>query len=195
MRRFFGKTILVKKMIFYTFIDENADHSEEHSAAHKLLSEGLKRLYGISGFRLETGEHGKPYLPDHPEIHFNSSHCKGLVVCGISDKEIGVDGEHVRSFDPRVMKRIFSAEERELVTLSEFPEMDFFRIWTLKEALGKYLGKGIFFGAERYSFSLDGEFPLCKNVSGKIFTQKILNEKWVVSICAHYPEKDFIFIG
>ena len=179
-------------MIFYTFISENPSHSEEHSAAHKLLADVLKKYYGISGFALEKGEQGKPYLPEYPEIHFNLSHCRGLVVCGISRNEIGVDAEFIRSYKPNVMKRIFSPEERDFVISSEDPDTDFFRIWTLKEALGKYLGKGIFFDLSRFSFSPGGEFPKCENMEGKIFTQKILHEKWVVSVCAHDPENDFV---
>lgn len=182
-------------MIFYTFLDENAGRAEEHSTAYELLAKGLKRLYGISEFRTQKGEHGKPFLTDHPEIHFSISHCKGLALCGISQGEIGADAELIRSFNPKVMKRIFSPEEREFVSSSEFPEMEFFRIWTLKEALGKYLGTGIFCNMGGYSFSLDGEFPACKNAGEKIFVQKILHEKWIVSVCADVQENDFIFIG
>ena len=181
-------------MIFYTFLNENAGHADEHSAAHELLAEGLKRLYGIPEFRLEKGERGKPFLPDHPEIHFSLSHCKGLAVCGISQNEIGVDAELVRSFNPKVMKRIFSLEEQKLVDDSEFPETDFFRIWTLKEALGKYFGTGIFSDMSGYSFSLDGEFPICKNEEEKFFTQKILHEKWIVSVCSENRENDFLYV-
>ena len=181
-------------MIFYTFVNENAKHSEAHKAAFELLSYGLKKLYGIADFRIVTGKHGKPYLEDLPEIHFNVSHCRGLALCGISENEIGIDGELIRNYDPKIMKRIFSIQEQELITASEDPETDFFRIWTLKEALGKYLGTGLFSSLKEYSFSLNGERPLCESFSEKIFTQKILHEKWVVSICAHDPENDFVLI-
>lgn len=182
-------------MIFYTFIDENAGYKEMHDSALSLLSHGLKKLYAISDIRLEKGEHGKPYLPDHTEIHFNISHCKGLAVCGISRHEIGVDAELIRSCRPGAMKRIFSPEEQELVISSQDKDTDFFRIWTLKEALGKYLGTGLFSDLGSYSFFLDGNFPVCEKIPDKIFTQKILYEKWVVSVCSHEQENDFLFIG
>lgn len=181
-------------MILYTFIDENAGYREMHDSAQMLLSQGLKMLYGISDFRLEKGEHGKPYLPDHPEIYFNLSHCKGLAACGISQNNIGVDAELIRSCRPAAMKKIFSPEEQEFVISSKDPDSDFFRIWTLKEALGKYMGTGLFSGLSGYSFSLDDEFPICQKAADKIFTQKILHEKWVISVCAHDPENDLVLI-
>lgn len=182
-------------MIFYTFLNENSDHNEEHNAAHMLLEYGLKKLYGISGSGLEKGEHGKPYLPGLPGIHFSLSHCRGLAVCGISECEIGVDAELIRNYSPKAMKRIFSPEEHEMVLSSEDPNEKFFRIWTLKEALGKYFGTGLFSNLSSYSFSLDDEQPSCENAGEKIFTQKILQKKWIVSICAHDPENDFVFIS
>ena len=182
-------------MIFYTFINENAKHSEEHDSAHMLLEYGLKKLYGISGFRVDAGEHGKPYLPDFPEIYFSLSHCRGLALCGISQSGIGVDAELIRNFNPKVMKRIFSSQEQEMILASEDQNENFFRIWTLKEALGKYLGTGLFSNLDSYPFSLGSEYPSCEKITDKIFTQKILHEKWVVSVCAHNPENDFVLVG
>ncbi|MCH5348443.1 MAG: 4'-phosphopantetheinyl transferase superfamily protein [Oscillospiraceae bacterium] len=182
-------------MIFYTNPDENSTRTTEHETAYKLLSYVLKNYYNINSFKIEKGEHGKPYLKDIPEINFNISHCKGLIVCGISKNEIGVDAEYFRKYNDKVMNRIFSSSEQEYVYSSDDPCVDFFRIWTLKESLGKYFGTGLFSDLKKYPFYFVDGVPFCEKTNGTVFTQKILYEKWVVSVCAHDPENEFIFIN
>lgn len=182
-------------MIFYSLIDENSNRMTEHEAAYKLLAYVLEKYYKINSFQMEKGEHGKPYLKDTNGINFNISHCKGLVVCGISENEIGIDAEYFRRFNENVMQRVFSPWEQEYVLSSDAAEENFFRIWTLKEALGKYMGTGLFSDLKKYSFSFDGEIPFCERSDGTFFTQRILHEKWVVSVCAHDPENEFVFIN
>ncbi|MBQ8787043.1 MAG: 4'-phosphopantetheinyl transferase superfamily protein [Oscillospiraceae bacterium] len=174
-------------MIYYRIIDEAIPSTALHDMAHTFFAELLKRNYGIEKFRLEKGEHGKPFLPDYPNIHFNLSHCRGLLLCGFSDSEIGVDAEQIRPYNGRAAKRIFSDEELELVQKSTVPDEMFFRIWTLKEALGKNLGTGLSSAMSEFSFALDYDEPCCKAYPQKKFVQKIIQKKWVVSICADNP--------
>ncbi len=181
-------------MIFYKFIDETHDHKKEHIAAYEILSYGLKKLYGITEYDIERGEHGKPYLPLHPEINFNISHCRGLAICGFSGGSIGVDAELIRDFDPKVMDRVFSDEEKNFVLSSEEKNRDFFRIWTLKEAYGKYLGTGLLSVINGSSFFFEKDKPFCRGAEDLVFTQKILNKKWVVSACAYDPKNDLVSI-
>ena len=91
--------------IMYLPISEKNDgnrtgqkHRTEHEAGTELLAVGLRELYGmeLNRDRLSYGQHGKPYLRNHPEIHFNISHCEGLAVCVFSDTETGVDVERIR---------------------------------------------------------------------------------------------------
>lgn len=182
-------------MIFYTTYEEAFKRSEQHKIAYALLGEALKERFGITSYTIEKNEKGKPFLAEFPDVRFNISHCDGLAVCGISHKEIGVDAELIRSYNGNVMKRIFSAEERSAIAVSEAPDTDFFRIWTLKESLCKFTGEGIFSGLSEYSFDISGDEPSCKKASDKIFTQKIIEKKWVVSVCAHDLEKEFAFIS
>ena len=66
--------------IMYLPISEKNDgnrtgqkHRTEHEAGTELLAVGLRELYGmeLNRDRLSYGQHGKPYLRNHPEIHFN----------------------------------------------------------------------------------------------------------------------------
>ena len=92
------------------------------------------------------GAHGKPYLEDLP-VHFNLSHSGSMVLCGISDSQIGVD---IQKKEPgnheRLWKRYFSDKEKELFSLCrslEEQEELFYRLWTHKEAYGKLTGEGL----------------------------------------------------
>ena len=174
-------------MIYYRLVDEGLSPQALHEAAHGLLDEMLEKQFGITDCRIEKNEHGKPFLPDYPHIHFNLSHCRGLVLCGFSDGEIGVDAELIRPYNGRAAKRIFSPGEMEIAEKSDCPDEAFFRIWTLKEALGKCIGTGLFSSLANHSFTLCGENPVCGSCPEKKFFQKIIQKKWVVSVCADNP--------
>ena len=181
-------------MIFYKMLDKNIsvpEHIYQHEAAHMLLDAVLKKIYGVENYSIKTGSRGKPYLADHPGIFFNLSHCRGLAVCGISDSEIGADCELIRPYSGNAAKNIFSASEIDFVLQSRSPSESFFRIWTLKEALGKAMGTGIFSGLKEYEFCFKNGEPFCKSIPEKIFTQKIIRGKWIISVCSNVCQDKF----
>lgn len=113
-------------------------------AAYLLLQRALKQEYGITGaLRLEYGPHGKPTLVDHPDIHFNLSHCRDAVACAVSDRPIGIDVECIDRYRPLLLDYTMNAQEREQVLGSPDPATVFIRLWTMKEALLKLTGQGI----------------------------------------------------
>ncbi len=181
-------------MIFYTLFDETASAAVQHETAHRLLAKVLFDFYGIAGYSLAHGKHGKPYIENHPEIFFNLSHCRGMAVCAISDSEIGVDAELIRPYNGKAARRVFS--ENEIKYVSEAPDSGeaFFRLWTLKEALGKAVGTGIFSGLKEYEFVYECGVPVCHAAPEKIFTQKILYGKWAISVCTDTIEDVFVQI-
>jgi len=62
--------------------------------AELLLRRALREEFGLTELpKIETGEKGKPFFPDHPEIHFNLSHCKYAVACALDRAPVGVDAE------------------------------------------------------------------------------------------------------
>jgi 4'-phosphopantetheinyl transferase len=72
-------------------------------------------------------------------IHFNISHSANYVACAIADTPVGIDIEGRRKVNNAVAKRYFTEEEIKSIHSDE----DFFKIWTFKEALGKYTGEGL----------------------------------------------------
>ena len=82
----------------------------------------------LHSIRIEVAEHGKPYLPDFPEVHFNLSHSGNRVMCIVSDHEVGCDVEKIDPKPASMIIRCLAQEEQE--TAKRSPE-HFFRIWTL----------------------------------------------------------------
>lgn len=133
---------------------------EQHETAYHLLRLCVKNR--IRGGRAELPslsrtESGKPYFTDFPEIHFNLSHCDGMAVCLVSKYECGVDVEQCRTLRPRVVERVFTPEEQQILQASDNPDFLFTRIWTLKEAYVKAIGKGIAYPMNTLNFQLYGD--------------------------------------
>ena len=118
-------------MKLYYEISKNAN-------ALKLLDYALEQEYSIKNRpEISRGKHGKPYFKNS-DIYFNYSHCKYGVACAVSDSEVGVDIQEIRSVKPSVIQRVCCDNELEIIKTDE----DFIRIWTLKEAYAKFTGKG-----------------------------------------------------
>ena len=79
----------------------------EPLCAYLILCLALRQKYGWKSIpEVALGRLGKPYFPEHPEVHFNISHSSGAVLVGVSDQEIGVDIERIRPVGQRMMVRL-----------------------------------------------------------------------------------------
>lgn len=113
-------------------------------AAYLLLQRALRQEFGIEGdLHFTLGEHGKPALAEHPDIHFNISHCREAVACAISDQPVGIDIESTRRYHPMLLDYTMNDNERRQVTTAPRPDEAFIRLWTMKEAVLKLTGEGI----------------------------------------------------
>ena len=114
------------------------------AAAYLLLCEGLQKEYGLTEKPVfEYGEHGKPSIVGHPDIYFNMSHCKEAAICVLSDKPVGVDIESIRRYSESLARYTMNDEEMALIEKAERRNVEFIRLWTLKEAVLKHSGEGI----------------------------------------------------
>jgi len=112
--------------------------------AYLLLCEGLRQEYGITERPVfDYGEHGKPIIVGHPDIHFNVSHCHEGVICVVSDRPVGVDIESIREYKESLVRYTMNDCEVQQIEQAEHPEVEFIRLWTMKEAVLKLSGKGI----------------------------------------------------
>lgn len=122
--------------------------------AGMLLDLGL-REYGVRerDVLMAKGPVGKPYLPEHPEIHFNLSHSGNVAMAVFSDREAGCDVEQIKKSVKRVADRFFCEPERQFLAEADSEEEEsrrFFQIWTLKESYLKVTGEGTHFPLDRF---------------------------------------------
>lgn len=146
--------------------------------AFLLLLKALREDYGIlSCPDMVYGVHGKPSFARHPEIFFNLSHCRSGAMCVVADREVGCDIESAnRKVSEAVMSRCFNRAEAEKVRSSSNPSLEFARIWTRKEAVGKFLGCGI-------DDTASGILEEAESAGLKIISGMNLARNYVYSIC------------
>jgi 4'-phosphopantetheinyl transferase len=102
---------------------------------------------------------GKPRLADHPSVHFSLSHSGDRAVLAASEqREIGIDIERVRPLDHLdLARRYFHPNEASAIEGVKAPGeqlLAFFRIWTLKEAVVKAIGKGLSIPLDTFDVSI-----------------------------------------
>jgi 4'-phosphopantetheinyl transferase len=117
--------------------------------------------------RLTTEPHGKPQLEGSDGLHglvFNASHSGTLGALALAfDGHLGIDIERWRALrDPAALaaRCLAPSEQTHWLTIDESGrESEFFRLWTLKEAFGKAVGRGLAIGVNRCVFDCRGERP------------------------------------
>lgn len=100
----------------------------------------------FSSIEIAIGEHGKPYVSNYPDVHFNISHSGKLVVCAVLDKPVGIDVQKMRDANfTALAKRAFTQKEHD--AFHKVPKEDirtqFYKTWTAKESYIKLLGTGL----------------------------------------------------
>ena len=101
---------------------------------------------------ISKGIGGKPFLISNPDIKFNISHCKVGVACVISKYEVGIDIQEFLVYDNAIIELVASSQERECLQESQKRNIDFTKIWTLKESYGKQKGTGILYNLRETNF-------------------------------------------
>lgn len=111
--------------------------------SYVMLRELLESMGLSHPFLFEKNEHGKPFLKDYPDIHFNLSHCNNGIIVAVSDEPVGVDIESFREVSDSLLRYTMNEEEYHIITESEDPIKTFTEYWTKKEAVFKLRGTGI----------------------------------------------------
>jgi 4'-phosphopantetheinyl transferase len=119
------------------------------------------RLWVERGCPACGAQHGKPRLPDHPELDVSVAHSGRHVAVALAHgPRIGVDVERIRQdVDVEELARSAFASE-EAAELTALPPGErataFFRLWTRKESIVKALGVGITDGFASVSATMAG---------------------------------------
>ncbi len=149
----------------------------EQQKYHRFYFEKDRRLYLVShamlrlvlanylncstqSLRFVENNYGKPALKNYPGFRFNLSHSKNavaLIVSHMDQLDLGVDIEcsYDRGQVPDVAAHYFSKDESSLLLMEpKEQQIDlFFKLWTLKEAYIKAIGKGLSIDLGGFSFS------------------------------------------
>ena len=147
--------------------------------SYVMLRELLESLGLSHPFRMERNEHGKPFLADYPEIHFNLSHCKNGIAVVVSDQPVGIDIERYHKFSDALLRHTMNEAEQKVIMESYDPERTFTEFWTKKEAVFKLHGTGIL--REQLHTLLDGP-ELVETVTEEA-------KRYVISIATNQTKK------
>ncbi|KAJ4775011.1 4-phosphopantetheinyl transferase [Rhynchospora pubera] len=182
--------------------------------ARTLARTTLSRYYDGTvdpgSIKFRKGLHGKPEIMwqdgdniTKPPIQFNLSHTSSLIACAVAlEIPIGIDvEENTRKTANNVLsiaRRYFTISEVEhlaAITCPDFQQKEFIRLWTLKEAYVKAIGRG-FSGAPFKNFTIkmgsDKRAPKihietgsdCEGLTDNCqFALMELNKSHVVAIC------------
>lgn len=128
---------------FKKFVDGNRikifpQTAVAHYQAKKAISETL--CIPPESVHFSYNEHGKPYINEN--IYFSITHTGQYVFIAIDRTEIAIDAEIVRPVKQALLNRIATDDDLISFDHSDF-NLEFFRLWTLKEAYFKYKGTGI----------------------------------------------------
>ncbi len=149
--------------------------SEETSRAEKFVSPDARHAYVMSraglrelcstylrrapeNLRFVSGAGGKPRL-DPPDLEFNLSHTGRRVFAAFARQPVGLDVENPhRNLDWKgIAKRFFHPGELSQIHSASDARLEFFRVWTAKEAVLKLFGTGLGEGLAHVKFVKDGE--------------------------------------
>ncbi len=134
------------------YIYSTYDYDGSHEMSRSLLARAFdhcmmdvaaseKSSLGLSGCelveRIETSEHGKPFVPGW--LAFSVSHTENAWAVLIADNPCGLDIQFPRECNmEKIADRFYTDEERALV--ADEGEDAFWQIWTRREAAVKAVG-------------------------------------------------------
>lgn len=102
---------------------------------------------------IKYGKYGKPYL-EGIDFHFSLSHSGEYAVCAYSDRPIGADLQRIKDKIPDHTNKILSEAEKGYLESRTGHErtIDFYRLWSRKESLLKWDGRGLGLPMQELSF-------------------------------------------
>lgn len=159
---------------------QNSKKQKSKIAADHLCRSAISEFCGIAPNSIEFGlsEKGKPFVIG-VDVYFNISHSGDLVVCAVSNKEIGIDIEQIRPFNFRAAEKFACPDELEYIRSEE---NGFFNIWTLKEAYFKCIGTGLGADIKNVSFKINKKNILCSESGFECSFHKI-DDEYICSVC------------
>ena len=176
-----------EKIDFYRF-----DKDKKLSCGAYLLLKKLLSEKNIENPIFKTGKYGKAYICNYENIHFNLSHSGKIVLCAISNREVGTDVEYIdRKIDLNIAKNYFFNREYESIMKSDNPSEEFFNYWVLKESYMKYTGLGMNLDLNSFEIIIEDRIKL-KNDDENLKFNLFDIENYKIGIAGHFNVSDLI---
>ena len=170
-----------EKIDFYRF-----DKDKKLSCGAYLLLKKLLYDENISKPIFKTAKYGKAYISNHEDIYFNMSHSGKIVLCAISDMEVGVDVEYIDDeIDLNIAKHYFYNSEYENIMNAKNRPDEFFKYWVLKESYMKYTGLGMNLKLNSFEIIIEDEIKL-KNNNRDLKFNLFDIKNYKIGIASHY---------
>lgn len=160
------------------------EKARKQSAGAGLLLRDVLAGYGLTEKDVYLGKNGKP-LSD--KICFNVSHTDGMVICAVSDLEVGCDIELIRPMNENIVNRFFCKSEADYLKSMHHERVDaeFFRLWTIKESYMKMTGEGMYLPLDAFEILISNEIKIMRdNVVQDCNVSEYYIEGYKVSVCA-----------
>ena len=138
----------------------------------------ISAALGVSSASFRIAPGGKPYLPGGRQ--FSISHSGGLCVCAVADFPVGVDAELMKNRDVSRLVRALNSQDAHRIEEGGLAE--FYRIWTVKEAVCKLTGEGI---SKARLKDIDAENPTC------FVKSTVLENRYMLTLCAERQAQVF----
>lgn len=175
------------KIDFFRF-----EKDKKLSAGAYLLLKKLLLEENITNPLFKIEKYGKAYISNFENIYFNLSHSNKMVLCAISDREVGVDIEYIdHEIDLNIAKHYFYNKEYESIMNSQNPADEFFKYWVLKESYMKYTGLGMNLKLDSFEIKIEDKIELKNDDEGLKFNLFNL-ENYKIGIASHYEVSDLI---
>ena len=178
-----------EKIDFYRF-----EKDKKLSAGAYLLLKKLLAEENIINFEFKLGKYEKPYIHDNENIYFNLSHSGKMVLCAISDREVGADIEiNDPEIDLKIAKNYFYNEEYKSIMKSDNPSDEFCKYWVLKESYMKYTGLGFNLDLDSFEIVIEDKIHLREDNDNLKFN--LFNiEGYKVGVASEYETTELIEI-
>ncbi|CAH8293531.1 unnamed protein product [Eruca vesicaria subsp. sativa] len=140
------KNALLARTLVRTTLARYHTNNNDNTVVDPRALKFKKNLYGKPEVDWEVDD----TTTNHPKLQFNISHTDSLIACGVTlNAPVGIDVEDktrkMRHDVLSLAKRFYSSEEVKFLSSVEDTESqrkEFIKLWTLKEAYVKALGKG-----------------------------------------------------
>lgn len=152
-----------------------------------LLKYALTQRFSLDNLpEIEMNEYGKPFFTKHPQLFFSISHSGNHVMVSLGTAESGIDTEEPQEDTAKIYRYVLSGNEKKMLSDESNADDAFIRLWTVKEAYTKMIGKGLGINFTSLSVTYDQSSPVIHLSDGQTFSniyQRKTDDGYWYTVC------------